>query len=128
MKGSDLKKIVKDSGLTIDEIAEKSGIPRRTVSSLYDKEYVEKHYLDKLAFLLQKDAKHDGSHISPRPSAELYEKMIDLFQQQFDMINDLVKKNDEDTSIYRDIVRAALDTGAMTFKDNDKFKDKLKKI
>jgi len=52
MKGKELHKIVKVSGLTIPELSKGSGIPERTISSLYAREEVEAHYIDKLKGLL----------------------------------------------------------------------------
>ncbi len=105
MKGSDLKKIAKDSGLTIDEIALKSGIPKRTVSSLYKKEYVEKHYLDSVQFLMQKDAKKETS---TGPD----EKTITLALQ---LISETVQMVKEQNAIFTKIINKGLDSGAIAW-------------
>lgn len=57
MKGSELKKIIDDTGQSIKGIAEKSSIPHRTLYNLFEKEQVEKHYLIKLSHALPKIAK-----------------------------------------------------------------------
>lgn len=56
MTGFELKEIINDSGIKLSEILDKSGIPQRTLYNIFNKEKVEKHYLDKLAFLLPKNA------------------------------------------------------------------------
>lgn len=61
MTGKELKKIVDDSGIKTAELVEKSGIPQRTLYNLYEKENVEKHYLQKLSFLLPNIANESKS-------------------------------------------------------------------
>lgn len=46
MTGKELKRIIDNQKLKIAEIVEKSGIPKRTLYNLYDKESVEEHYLE----------------------------------------------------------------------------------
>lgn len=48
MKGKELQKAVHNSGILIAELEAKSGIKERTIYSLYDKDEVPQHYLDKL--------------------------------------------------------------------------------
>lgn len=48
MKGKDLQKIIRASGIKLDDLVELSGIKKRTISSLYEKEVVEAHYLEKI--------------------------------------------------------------------------------
>lgn len=57
LKGNELKKIVKDSGLSNAEIIEKSGVPERTLYNLYSRDIVEKHYVEKLKKALPELAK-----------------------------------------------------------------------
>ncbi len=48
MKGADLKYVINNCGIKIKDIAKKSGIIERTIYSLYEKDEVEQHYIDKL--------------------------------------------------------------------------------
>lgn len=121
MTGSELKKIAKDSGLTIDEIVEKSGIKPRTYSSLYSKSYIEKHYLDKLGFLLQDSANKNTVKDSevPRPSAKLQAEMMELIMKSLAAAQD-------DLRVYRKIVEIVVDSGAMKVENVQKLKEQLK--
>lgn len=48
MKGVDLRKAVKNSGIKIAEISESTGIPEQTIYSLYKKKVVPEHYISKM--------------------------------------------------------------------------------
>ena len=63
MNGEELQKAVKNSGVKVEDILEKTGIKERTFFSLYKKEEIDKHYLDKIegaGVVLQKTAKLEG--------------------------------------------------------------------
>lgn len=49
MTGKELQERVNRSGIKIADLADKTGIKERTIYSLYEKEEVEEHYLEKLA-------------------------------------------------------------------------------
>lgn len=64
MKGKDLHRAIKQSGITLDELVRLSGIPKRTISYLYKKTDVEAHYIEAIKKALPniaEDSKRDAS-------------------------------------------------------------------
>jgi len=48
MTGKELKKHIENSGLTMLEVIDKTGIPQRTLYNIFSKDEIEDHYLEKI--------------------------------------------------------------------------------
>lgn len=112
MTGEELKQIIKDSGIKLSEILDKSGIKQRTLYNLYEKQKIEQHFLDKLSFLLPNVAKseHDDTVTSDTLSRAF--KLIEMTIAMNKEIFDAVKKDNE---LYRKIIDKGLEKDAISF-------------
>lgn len=77
MKGKDLQKAIKNNGILIAELSQKSGIPETTIFKLYKKQEVPTHYLEKIegAGVELPKTTNDG------PSMEVIKHALKLIEQ-----------------------------------------------
>lgn len=90
MKGKDLKEIINNSGVKLKDIAAQSGIPEPTIYSLYKKDTIKKHYLDKLDFIVNKKTVH-------------YKENDSILIVKEPTSNELVQNFGQDTSLFKAI-------------------------
>lgn len=109
MTGEEFSKIIKDSGIRVDDLVAKSGVTKSTLFRLYKKDYVEKHYLDAIekagvdvSFSLKKDQKQNYA------SPELLLQVIDTMRQAFDILK-------KDHELYQALVEQGIQDGTLRF-------------
>jgi len=82
MKGKELKNLIKQSGHTLQYLSEKSGIPTRTISSLYKKDHIELHYIESLKAALPTIA--ESGKLEPQVGQGQSGLIIEMLQQLAD--------------------------------------------
>ena len=113
MKGDQLRILIRDSGIKLADIAKLSGIPEQTIYSLYKKENIERHYLDKLKnagikFNNQQNIDHVNEPLVNYQSKNTIDILADALSKAVDALTienkSLRKKVDEKDLIIHDYI------------------------
>lgn len=128
MKGELLQVAIQNSGIKIKELERLTGIPERTIYSLYLRPMVKQKYLEKIAAAgvdlqnttLPKPQADQSSEDTLKRSIGLLESMMKILNERFevsDRQSDAIIKSNEhirqDARFYRDIVQKAVKAGAV---------------
>lgn len=92
MNGKELKKRIKNSGLKLAVIIEKSGIPERTLYNLYDKNEVEEHFLKSL----------EKAGINLLNTAEVPQPSLEVLHDTIRLLHDTIKLLSDDNTYIKD--------------------------
>lgn len=106
MKGQELQEVINNSGLKIDDVIKKSGIPRRTFFNLYKKDTVETHYLKKIksAGVSVPISADDSASAGSSPSPQLNEKILKALLRAWEVI-------ESDHETFRNIIDRGVEEG-----------------
>lgn len=105
MKGKELQKLIQDSGFSKREWAKKTGIPERTIGSLYNSDSVKQKYLSKFkAFGLIPQLGKSEQELKPNlsgneTSAELKDKLLKAYETIIELKSKLANPTDQLTEI-----------------------------
>lgn len=82
MNGKELKAAIRNSGLPINELLERTGIKKTTFYTLYKDATVEQHYIDRLAKAGVKFGENEQKRTLPEDNINVLKATLFMMEQQ----------------------------------------------
>jgi hypothetical protein len=120
MKGKDLQIAVNQSGIRIAELERRTGVKARTIYSLYDKDEVPQHYVEKLEQagvklqITTPPEKFDKALEAVTGSQAMTARALALVEETLTVIREDNTAIREDARVFREIVESAFKSGELT--------------
>lgn len=91
MNGKKLQQAIKNSGISVNEILEKTGIKRTTFYTLYKSDEIEQHYLDKIKSAGVELNKSEQIHTEVN-QLTVYLELIESLKRENRLLNEIIKQ------------------------------------